>query len=112
MSHESLVNLLASGSAGLLARCICHPIDTVKAKLQSVDSFRGIYDVVKKTARTEGLIGFYQGIGAVIVGGVPGVCVYMTTYEESKAQLNGLPLLQRFPFLVYFGSGMIAEAAW
>lgn len=29
----------------------------------------------------EGLAGFYRGIGAVVVGSMPGVGIYLTSYE-------------------------------
>eukprot|EP00903_Cladosiphon_okamuranus_P019808 g18206.t1 len=35
----------------------------------------------------EGVGGLYRGIGAVMVGGVPGMCLYLTTYEASKGFL-------------------------
>lgn len=64
--------LLGSATAGLVARVICHPIDTVKSRLQAGQSaFRSL----------EGIGALYRGLGAVVVGGVPGVCIYMTSYE-------------------------------
>ena len=64
--------VLGSATAGLVARLICHPIDTVKSRLQAGQSaFRSL----------EGIGALYRGLGAVVVGGVPGVCIYMTSYE-------------------------------
>ena len=66
--------IFGSASAGLIARVICHPMDTIKSKLQAGQSaFRSI----------EGIGALYRGIGAVVCGGVPGVCIYMTSYEVS-----------------------------
>ena len=63
---------LGSATAGLVARVICHPIDTVKSRLQAGQSaFRA----------QEGIRALFRGLGAVVVGGVPGVCIYMTSYE-------------------------------
>ena len=63
---------LGSATAGLVARVICHPIDTVKSRLQAGQSaFRA----------QEGIRTLFRGLGAVVVGGVPGVCIYMTSYE-------------------------------
>ena len=68
--------LLGSATAGLVARVICHPIDTVKSRLQAGQSaFRSL----------EGIGALYRGLGAVVVGGVPGVCIYMTSYEVMRA---------------------------
>ena len=69
--------ILGSASAGLIARVICHPMDTIKSRLQAGQSaFRSL----------EGIGALYRGIGAVICGGVPGVCIYMTSYEVSIRQ--------------------------
>ena len=67
--------ILGSASAGLISRVVCHPIDTIKSRLQAGQSaFRSV----------EGIGALYRGIGAVVVGGVPGVCIYMTTYEVTN----------------------------
>ena len=64
--------ILGSASAGLIARVICHPMDTIKSRLQAGQpAFRSL----------EGIGALYRGLGAVICGGVPGVCIYMTSYE-------------------------------
>ncbi|KAJ1408043.1 mitochondrial carrier domain-containing protein [Ochromonadaceae sp. CCMP2298] len=110
MSNDFLVSTVSSSLAGLLARSICHPIDTCKAKLQSADTFRGVLDVVRTTYRKEGVPGFYRGLGAVLVGGVPGVCVYISTYEACKEHLQQYSWIRANPFLSYFASGMVAEA--
>eukprot|EP01032_Pedospumella_encystans_P010434 gene10434-12194_t len=110
MSNENVVNLASSALAGLISRLICHPIDTCKAKLQSGDSFRGVSDVVSKTLKNEGIRGFYQGMGAALFGGIPGVCIYISTYEASKAYLNHNAWMGANPFISYLLSGMAAEA--
>lgn len=108
---DFVVNTLSSASAGLIGRFFCHPIDTLKAKLQVTDT-RRLRDVVSTTWKSEGLAGFYRGLGAVLIGGVPGVCVYLTTYEFSKNQLNKTAIGNQNPFLVYMASGMVSEAIW
>ena len=39
--------------------------------------------------RNEGVRGLYRGIGAVLVGGIPATCLYLTTYEAAKEFLAG-----------------------
>ncbi len=108
--HELIRDLLSSGMAGLIARFVCHPLDTCKARLQSAAHFSGTIDVISKTYSAEGLKGFYRGIGASMIGGLPGVCIYMTSYNQSKEYLNKFDFARRYPFLTYFTSGMVAEA--
>ena len=111
IQSDIFVTTLASATAGLIGRFVCHPIDTCKAKLQVTDKplFRNI---VSSTWKKEGLAGFYKGVGAVLVGGVPGVCVYITTYNQTKSLLLQHEYGAHSPFLVYLTSGMIAEAIW
>lgn len=76
------LNLLSSASAGLIARLICHPIDTMKSRLQSGNTeFKSFSSTVIKTMRTEGAGGFYRGLGAVLIGGIPATSLYLTSYE-------------------------------
>ena len=112
MTSENIVSISSSALAGLMARFVCHPIDTCKAKLQSGDTFTGLNDLVRKTLRNEGVRGFYQGIGAALMGGVPGVCVYISTYETSKKNLERYDWIRKNQFASYFISGMAAEAVW
>lgn len=110
--NESTINLISSALSGLIAKGICHPIDTCKAKLQSGASFKGLVHLISNTIKTEGIRGFYPGLGAVLVGGVPGVVVYLGTYEASKEHLSKYSFVNANPFTSYFISGMIAEAVW
>jgi hypothetical protein len=80
--NEFVSDLLGSATAGLLGRFICHPFDTIKSRLQSGNP---IYLTFSQTAlitlKRDGLRGFYKGLGAVMVGGIPGVSIYLTSYE-------------------------------
>jgi hypothetical protein len=109
---KDTVNLISSALSGLIGKAVCHPIDTCKAKLQSGATFQGLTDLISRTLKSEGVLGFYQGIGAVLVGGVPGVVVYLGTYEASKNYLSRFSFVNSNPFTSYFISGMAAEAVW
>mmetsp|Transcript_16658 Transcript_16658/g.24183 ORF Transcript_16658/g.24183 Transcript_16658/m.24183 type:complete len:307 (+) Transcript_16658:42-962(+) len=117
-SHETHTSLyhsvLGSATAGIISRFLCHPIDTCKAKLQFSDAkiFAGTISTAMQTIRNEGVLGLYQGVGAVIVGGVPGVVIYLISYEKSKEFINSsFSFFKEHPSLSYFSAGMIAEAA-
>ncbi|XGW01180.1 hypothetical protein V3C99_013834 [Haemonchus contortus] len=49
----------AAGGAGLL---VGHPLDTVKARLQTMNAYKGIVDCAIKTARQETIYGLYKGM--------------------------------------------------
>jgi len=76
------LNLLSSASAGFIARLICHPIDTLKSRLQSGNTeFKSFTATVIQTMRVDGFRGFYRGLGAVLIGGIPATSLYLTSYE-------------------------------
>ena len=60
------VPMLAGASAGVVSRIICHPIDTIKSKLQvEVAADRAsLSSVLSRTLRSEGVPGLYRGIGS------------------------------------------------
>lgn len=65
--------------------------------------------------REEGVRGLYRGFGAVIVGGTPGTCLYLTTYEAAKGALadrNGGGGTDGGNFVAHFMAGMMAEVVW
>ncbi|CAN0048163.1 unnamed protein product, partial [Choristocarpus tenellus] len=106
---QLLETCLGSATAGFASRVICHPLDTLKARLQGPqgDCFRNTLHVLRVSMAEEGLRGLYRGFGAVAVGGTPGTCLYLTTYEFTKNLLwreNG-----QENFAVHFTAGMLAE---
>ena len=103
-----MASLLGSGMAGMVARMVCHPIDTIKSKLQSgKPEYRRFIPTVSTTMTKEGIRGFFKGVGAVAIGGIPGVSIYLTSYDQTKRLLtkDGVPF-----FITSLSSGMIAEA--
>ena len=86
-------NALGSSAAGIISRCLTHPLDTIKARLQapsssSSSSYKGPWNVLTTTIRTEGISGLYRGFGAVVMGGTPGTIVYLCSYDLLKSKLS------------------------
>jgi hypothetical protein len=114
MSYPSASEILASACAGMLGRIVAHPLDTVKSKLQAATDTKLRHPLIRtiaNTYRAEGFRGFYKGLGACLVGGIPGVVVYLTSYEASRKYLGSLTMFDGSSFSVSFLSGMIAEAS-
>lgn len=44
----------------------------------------------RSTFRSQGIKGFYPGIGIAALGAIPGTGLYFASYEKSKAILEGL----------------------
>lgn len=102
--------LAGSSLSGLTARSLCHPLDTVKSRLQGPGGaqFSGISNCLRVTLAEEGLRGLYRGFGAVTVLGTPAVCMYITSYDVLKKGLGTDE--SQYPFLGHFLAGMGAEA--
>ncbi|CAI5701604.1 unnamed protein product [Peronospora effusa] len=111
-SESQLPTLLGSATAGIISRVLCHPLDTVKARLQANTSrdhtitsqlnFRAL-----SIRQVQGL---YRGIGVSVVGSAPATCLYMTSYEMSKDVLMKVESFRENPSLLYLGAGLAAEA--
>lgn len=108
-NHDFASTILGSATAALIGRIMFHPIDTAKSRLQSpsfVDQ-KGTFKMIVSTFRAEGFRGLYGGFNAVLVGGVPATCIYLSVYEKSKKYLSEETSMS--PFLSYVTSGMLAE---
>ena len=106
-------NVLGSASAGILARLGTHPLDTAKARLQSLNgaSYKGPFDVLRSTFRYEGVRGLYRGFGTVIIGGTPGTIVYLCSYDIFKDKISSSAFNKNNEenFVVHFMAGILAE---
>lgn len=103
--------VLGSSLSGILARTFCHPLDTVKSRLQSFEGhqhYKGILQCLRSTVAEEGIRGLYRGFGAVTVAGTPATCMYITSYEFLKPLLSTQG--SETAFLGHFLAGMGAEA--
>lgn len=114
---DILSNALGSATAGFVSRCLTHPLDTAKARLQAGSQktyyYTGSLDVLKQTIKTEGLGGLYRGFSAVVIGGTPGTILYLCSYDIIKQFLNDKSTTTKQPkdsFLIHFTSGMLAES--
>lgn len=104
--------ILAGSAAGTIADIITHPLSTIKTRLQVQGSgggghgavaYRGVTHAlghIMKNAcsgrrwsfvrpRLEGVVTFYRGLGAVLVGAAPAQGLYFGGYETAKTFLGG-----------------------
>lgn len=49
--------------AGMMSQIVCHPIDTIRTRLQ-FDRFRGLNHCISKTVKQEGFRALYKGLSA------------------------------------------------
>ncbi|ETI36788.1 hypothetical protein, variant 2 [Phytophthora nicotianae CJ01A1] len=96
----------------MIGRVFCHPLDTVKARLQaSTTTGQTITSQLNlRSFSLQHLRGLYRGMGVSMLGSAPATCLYMTSYEVSKDALMGIESFHGSPTLLYLGAGMAAEA--
>ncbi|KAF9432680.1 hypothetical protein BGZ76_010464 [Entomortierella beljakovae] len=87
-----LTNLIAGGTAGFMEALICHPLDTIKVRMQLSKnaarnatggklSFVGVgLRIIKK----ESPLALYKGLGAVTAGIVPKMAIRFTSFQYYK----------------------------
>ncbi|TPP44660.1 Mitochondrial carrier family protein [Leishmania donovani] len=93
------MEVVCSALAGIFARLLCHPLDTIKTV--TFTGFAGDHLAPPATAASsstpaprasflqsarsiwarEGVAGFYRGVGVAAVGSAPGVALYLSTYD-------------------------------
>ncbi|XP_036046151.1 ADP/ATP translocase 4 [Onychomys torridus] len=101
-----LANLASGGAAGATSLCVVYPLDFARTRL-GVDigkgpeqrQFKGLGDCIMKIARSDGIIGLYQGFGV----SVQGIIVYRASYFGAYDTIKGLlPKPREIPFLISF----------
>lgn len=92
------INLIAGGAAGLFEALCCHPLDTIKVRMQifrntiSKDTSGSKPPGFIKTGRTiyhnEGFLALYKGLGAVVIGIIPKMAIRFSSYEWYRTLLS------------------------
>jgi len=90
-------HLIAGGGAGLCEALACHPLDTIKVRMQLSRRHRGpgakkrgFFTVGKDIVKKETPLGLYKGLGAVVTGIVPKMAIRFSSFEfyKSLAPIN------------------------
>ncbi|KAJ9095290.1 hypothetical protein QFC21_005656 [Naganishia friedmannii] len=90
-----MTHLVAGGLAGLAEACICHPLDTIKVRMQLSKSRKarglkplGPWATAQQIVARETPMGLYKGIGAVVTGIVPKMAIRFASFEAYKNALS------------------------
>ncbi|RYG56145.1 solute carrier family 25 protein [archaeon] len=113
--------MLGSATAGMIARIPCHPIDTVKARLQvqtqaagsstAAAPYRNFVHALGRVYHEEGVRGLYRGFPITFMGSAPGTLLYFTSYDIANRTLPRVfPWANGSSVATSFSAGMIAEA--
>ncbi|ROV94433.1 hypothetical protein VSDG_05886 [Cytospora chrysosperma] len=88
------VNLIAGGGAGMMEALACHPLDTIKVRMQLSrrgrvpgSPKRGFIGTGVHIVQRETPLGLYKGLGAVMTGIIPKMAIRFTSFEAYKQML-------------------------
>lgn len=108
-------HLIAGGIAGLAEACVCHPLDTIKVRMQLSKSRKarglkplGPIATARQIIARETPLGLYKGLGAVISGIVPKMAIRFASFEAYKQALTTPG--QKLPSSKIFVAGLLAGA--
>lgn len=84
----ALHKFLAGATAGSIACLGCYPLDLVRARLttemEGTRHYNGMIDAFRKITKTEGIMGFYSGVGPTLLVAVPNLAISYTVYGTLK----------------------------
>ncbi|ORY63377.1 succinate/fumarate mitochondrial transporter-like protein [Pseudomassariella vexata] len=91
---SAATNLIAGGGAGMMEALACHPLDTIKVRMQLSRRARqpgapkrGFIKTGAEIIKRETPLGLYKGLGAVLTGIVPKMAIRFTSFETYKQML-------------------------
>ncbi|TFL04850.1 mitochondrial carrier [Pterulicium gracile] len=96
MKSTGTVNDLIAGSLGGAGQVIVgQPLDTIKTRAQIAPKgmFKGPLDILKQTARREGVLALYKGMASPLVGIAAVNSLLFASYSASKRLVSPYPTL-------------------
>ncbi|KAJ3274088.1 hypothetical protein HDV01_003581 [Terramyces sp. JEL0728] len=82
---------MVSGTCGAV---LMYPLSLIRTRLQAQGTpshptyYNSAFDVVLKTYRREGVVGFYRGLAPTLLKVLPAVSISYVVYESSKQYMN------------------------
>ncbi|CAI4225770.1 unnamed protein product [Auanema sp. JU1783] len=83
---RAIVHMVSAGTAGFVAASVVNPIWLVKTRLQLHHGSIGIFDMIKRVYKREGIRGFYKGVTASYAG-VSETVIQFVIYEHLRSLL-------------------------
>ncbi|CDF90268.1 probable Succinate/fumarate mitochondrial transporter [Zygosaccharomyces bailii] len=91
-SSHPAISLMSGGTAGLFEALCCHPLDTIKVRMQIYKRTAhakppGFIKTGVSIFKNEGFIALYKGLGAVVIGIIPKMAIRFSSYEYYRTLL-------------------------
>nr|XP_028565985.1 solute carrier family 25 member 47 isoform X2 [Podarcis muralis] len=61
------MDFIAGAIGGGVSAAVGYPLDTIKVRIQTQTSYRGIWHCIRDTYRTEKVLGFYRGVSMTVI---------------------------------------------
>lgn len=89
-SPPKSIHLLSGGIAGFFECTCCHPLDTIKVRMQLGGDFSklGPISTWLRIVRGEGVFALYKGYGAVVPAIIPKMALRFAAFEAYRDQLK------------------------
>ncbi|KAL9823500.1 mitoferrin-1 isoform 1-T1 [Geothlypis trichas] len=88
-------HMVAGAVAGIMEHTVMYPVDSVKTRMQSLQpdpkaQYRGVFQALRRMARTEGFWRPLRGIDVTMLGAGPAHALYFACYENMKKSLSDI----------------------
>ncbi|KAM6349473.1 solute carrier family 25 member 32 [Podargus strigoides] len=82
--------IMMAAVSKIFAVSATYPYQVVRARLQDQhNTYSGVFDVIRRTWRKEGIHGFYKGIVPNVIRVTPACCITFVVYENVSSFLLG-----------------------
>ena len=99
---SSLESFFLGVAAGVVSKCVVHPLDVIKKRLQvqglnrsiaygarvACGTYSGTRDAMVQVLRTEGVAGLYKGIAPSLIKAAPNAAITFMVYEWASRRLS------------------------
>ncbi|KAL2864732.1 putative mitochondrial oxaloacetate transporter (Oac) [Aspergillus lucknowensis] len=86
MEDGPALHLASSTASGFVVCCVMHPPDTIMSRMynQTGNLYKGVFDCLAKTIRTEGLLAIYKGYFAHLARILPHTILTLSLAEQTN----------------------------
>mmetsp|Transcript_19126 Transcript_19126/g.24121 ORF Transcript_19126/g.24121 Transcript_19126/m.24121 type:complete len:328 (+) Transcript_19126:137-1120(+) len=89
--ERAVVDIFAGGVAGMVSTVACHPLDTIRTRLQTTTLYAGAWECFKTMVRQEGVRSLYLGLSAPLMAQALFKAIIFTVNSIAITILKGHP---------------------